>query len=148
VLILKEVKVIYFDTLLQVLILKGLRIARKLCKFASTQSGETNKKAARWNDKPPQNLQDAPLTECYYSRLVSALSRKKVRRSNVSCLIRQRHYQANFPNSSLGCAVGFLGRPGGAQCGTQYTCTISNGLAEQENGRVRTDSKAGRFPAA
>ena len=62
-LILKVVKVPCFHTLLQVLILKGLRVG-------AFGSGSINKNAAAWFAKVAAGFLDVPLNEIYYTQLV------------------------------------------------------------------------------
>jgi hypothetical protein len=50
VFILKEVKVFCFDTLLQVLILKGLSLAPKLCILDGTGPQKGKKAVLRWSE--------------------------------------------------------------------------------------------------
>jgi hypothetical protein len=46
---------------------KGLGLAPKLCKSIRRDRRRETKKAARPNDKPPQDVQDALSTDCYFA---------------------------------------------------------------------------------
>src|SRR5258708_2218037 len=58
---LKAAKVLCFDTLLQVLILKGLRLALKLCRFGGGGRSKGDRKAARSHDESQQGRFGAPV---------------------------------------------------------------------------------------